>query len=134
VNQQHCEERTLPAAHDRDRSPALVDLERTQDPEVHGYARYRREAAVQPACLRVLLDPHHHQEDTMQTATHVPARLFSRTPRSLTIWVLGAVLVAAVAITLALSLSGSGGQPTDPGADSPQPAAQSAPPLGGPRP
>jgi hypothetical protein len=74
----------------------------------------------------------------MQTLAHRPARLLGRAPRRLTMWLLGAVLVAAVATTLALSLSGSGGQQTDRSAEARQATPQSAPqgptPAGGMRP
>jgi hypothetical protein len=93
--------------------------------------RYRREAAVQPACLRVVLDRSSHQEETMQTLTYRPSRLLGRAPHRLTLWLLGAVLVAVVATTLALSLSASGGQQTDRSADAPQAAPQAPTPFGG---
>jgi hypothetical protein len=81
---------------------------------------------VQPACLRVVLDRISHQEETMPTVAHRP---------SLTMWLLGAVLVAAIAVTLALSLGGSAGQQADPSSDTPQAAPHEAPqgptPAGG---
>jgi hypothetical protein len=46
-------------------------------------------------------------------------------------WLLGAVLVAAVTIALALSLSASGGQQTDSGANAEQAAPQVPTPFGG---
>jgi hypothetical protein len=46
-------------------------------------------------------------------------------------WLLGAVLVAAVAITLALSLIGSGSQQTDRAVDAPQAAPEAPTPFGG---
>src|SRR4051794_19889256 len=82
--------------------------------------RYRREAAVQPAWSRVVLDRSSHQEETMQTLAHRPSRFLGRAPRRLTIWLLAAVLVAAVATPLALSLSGSGGQQADRSAEARQ--------------
>lgn len=66
----------------------------------------------------------------MPTIAHRPFRIPGRTPHRLTIWLLGAVLVAAVAITLALSFIGSGGQPTG-GAGAPQAAPQEPTPFGG---
>ncbi len=67
----------------------------------------------------------------MQTVAHRTQRLPAWTHRRITISLVGAVLVAAVAITLALALIGSGGQQTDPGVDASQPAAQQVAPLGG---
>ena len=93
--------------------------------------RYRREAAVQPACLRVVLDRSYHQEELMPTIAHRPSQLVGRAPHSLTMWILGAVLVAVVATMLALSLSGSGGQQTDPSTGAPQAAPQAPTPFGG---
>jgi hypothetical protein len=49
-------------------------------------------------------------------------------------WLLGAVLVAAVAIALALSLIGSGDQQTSAGVDAPQAAPQEPTQWGGARP
>jgi hypothetical protein len=49
-------------------------------------------------------------------------------------WLLGAVLVAAVAITLALSLTGSGDQQTAPSADARQAAPEAPTQWGGARP
>jgi hypothetical protein len=46
-------------------------------------------------------------------------------------WLLGAVLVAAVVATLALSLIGSGGQQTDQPVNSQQAAPQGPAPFGG---
>ena len=63
----------------------------------------------------------------MPTIAHSPFRFSSRTPQRLTMWILGAILVAVVAATLAVALIGSGGSPADPGADAPQAQA----PLGG---
>jgi len=46
-------------------------------------------------------------------------------------WLLGAILVAVVATTLAVSLIGSGGQQTDQPVNSQQAAPQAATPFGG---
>jgi len=46
-------------------------------------------------------------------------------------WLLGVVLVAAVAAALTLALIGSGEQQADRSFDAAQPAAQEATPLGG---
>jgi hypothetical protein len=70
----------------------------------------------------------------MPTIAHRPFGLPGRTPHRLTMWLLGAVLVAVVAITLALSLIGSGDQQTVPNADASQAAPQAPPPFGGARP
>jgi hypothetical protein len=70
----------------------------------------------------------------MQTLVHRPARFLGRAPQRLTMWLLGAVLVALVAATLALSLGGSGPQRTDPSADGPHGAPQAQAPLGRPLP
>jgi hypothetical protein len=67
----------------------------------------------------------------MQTLAHRPARLLGRAPHRITMWLLGAVLVAVVATALALSLSGAGGQPTAPSGDAPQAGPQAPTPLGG---
>jgi hypothetical protein len=67
----------------------------------------------------------------MPTIAHRPFRLPGRTPHRLTMWLLGAILVAAVAITLALSLIGSGDQQTVPSADAPQAAPQAPTPFSG---
>ena len=67
----------------------------------------------------------------MPTIAHRPSQLVGRAPQRLTMWILGAVLVAAVATVLALSLSASGGQQTDPSADAPQAAPQAPTPFGG---
>jgi len=67
----------------------------------------------------------------MQTVAHRPPRLPAWAHRRVTIWLLSAVLVAAVATTLALALIGSGGQQTDRASDSSQPAAQAPTPIGG---
>jgi hypothetical protein len=74
----------------------------------------------------------------MPTIARRPSRLLGRRSHKLTMWLVGAVLVAAIAVTLALSLGGSAGQQADPGADTPQAAPQEAPqgptPAGGHRP
>ena len=67
----------------------------------------------------------------MPTIAHRPLRLAGRAPHRLTMWLLGAVLVAAVTIALALSLSASGGQQTDSGANADQAAPQVPTPFGG---
>ena len=67
----------------------------------------------------------------MPTVAHHPLRLPSRAPHRLTVWMLGAVLVAAVAATLALTLIGSGGQQTDQPVNSQQAAPQAPTPFGG---
>jgi hypothetical protein len=66
----------------------------------------------------------------MQTVAH-PSKLPAWAHHRVTSWLLGAVLVAAVAITLALVFIGSDDQQADPGAGAAQPAAQQAAPLGG---
>ena len=70
----------------------------------------------------------------MPTVAHRPLRLPGRTSHRLTMWLLGAVLVAAVAITLALSLTGSGDQQTTPSVDAPQAAPEPPTQWGGARP
>ena len=70
----------------------------------------------------------------MPTIAHRPLRLADRAPQRLTMWLLGALVVAAVAIALALSLVGSGDQQTAPGADAPQAAPQEPTQWGGARP
>jgi type II secretory pathway component PulL len=67
----------------------------------------------------------------MQTVAHRTPKLPAWAHRRVAIWLLGAVLVAAVATTLALALIGSGDQQADPGAGAAQPAAQQGTPLGG---
>jgi hypothetical protein len=71
----------------------------------------------------------------MPTIAHRPPRRLGRPSHKLTLWLLGAVLVAAVAVTLALSLGGSTGRQADPSTDAPQAAPQEAPqgptPAGG---
>jgi hypothetical protein len=63
----------------------------------------------------------------MQTVAHRPPRPPAWAHHRVTIWLLGAVLVAAVATTLALALIGS----DDPQADRGVGATQQAAPLGG---
>ncbi len=70
----------------------------------------------------------------MPTIAHRALRIPGRTSHRMTMWLLGAVLVAAVAITLALSLIGSGDQQTASGVDAPQAAPQEPTPWGGARP
>ena len=67
----------------------------------------------------------------MQTVAHKAPRLPDWAHNRVTMWLLGAVLVAAIAATLAVALIGSGDQQADPGAGASQPAAQDAAPLGG---
>jgi predicted outer membrane lipoprotein len=67
----------------------------------------------------------------MQTVARRSPTLPARAHRGVRMWLLGALLVAAVAITLALVLIGSRDSQTDRGVDTSQPAAQKATPLGG---
>jgi hypothetical protein len=67
----------------------------------------------------------------MPTIAHRPLRLPGRTPHRLTMWVLGAVLVAVVATTLALALVGSGDQQTGQPVNGQQAAPQAPTPFGG---
>ena len=67
----------------------------------------------------------------MPTIAHRPFRLPGRTPHSLALWLLGTVLVAAVATALALSLIGSGTQQTDQPVNPEQAAPQGPTPFGG---
>jgi len=67
----------------------------------------------------------------MPTLAHRPLRLADRAPQRLTMWLLAAVLVAAVAITLAVSLIGSDSQQTDLPVNAEQAAPQSPTPFGG---
>jgi hypothetical protein len=67
----------------------------------------------------------------MPTIAHRPLRLPGRAPHRLTMWLLGAVLVAVVATTLALSLIGSAGQQTDRSVNPEQAAPQAPTPFGG---
>ena len=93
--------------------------------------RYRHEAAVQPAFLSVVETAVLNRRKQMPTITHHAFRLPGRTPHRLTMWLLGALLVAAVATALALSLIGSGGQQTDQPVNSQQAAPQAPTPFGG---
>lgn len=70
----------------------------------------------------------------MPTIAHRSHRLPLQTSRKLTIWLLSALVVAAVAIALALLLGGSDGQSAAPQADTPQAAPQAPTPFGGTRP
>jgi hypothetical protein len=70
----------------------------------------------------------------MQTVAHRTPRLPAWAHRKIAIWLLGAVLLAAVATALALALIGSGDQRADPGVQASQPTSQDAAPLGGPLP
>jgi len=67
----------------------------------------------------------------MPTIAHGPSQVLGRASHRLTIWIVGAILVAVVATALALSLSASGVQQTGPSADSPQAAPQAPTPFGG---
>ena len=93
--------------------------------------RYRHEAAVQPAFLSVVETAVLNRRKRMPTIAHRPFRLPGRTPSRLTMWLLGALLVAAVTTALALSLFGSGGQQTDQPVNSQQAAPQGPTPFGG---
>jgi hypothetical protein len=111
--------------------------------------RYRGEAAVQPAWLRVVLDRSSQQEEDMPTIALRPSRLVGE-PHRLAKWLVAAILVAVVATTLAVSLIGSGDERADPSAGATQAAPEvptpsasvdptssdhkRLPPLGGPRP
>lgn len=66
----------------------------------------------------------------MQTVASRAPRLPRPAHNRVTIWLLGAVLVAAVATALAVALIGSGDQQADPGVGASQPTAQEATPLG----
>ena len=70
----------------------------------------------------------------MPTIAHRPFGLPGRRPHRLAMWLLGAVLVAAVALTLALSLGGSADQQAAPSGDASQAAPQAPTPFGGARP
>ena len=71
-----------------------------------------------------------------------PSRLVGEAPHKLAKWLVAAILVAIVATTLALSLTGSTDQQTAPSggatqaapADPANPVPSASPPLGGPRP
>jgi len=66
----------------------------------------------------------------MQTVAHRASRLPAWAHQRATMWLLGIVVVAAVA-ALALALIGSGQQQADRTAGATRPAAQEATPLGG---
>jgi hypothetical protein len=70
----------------------------------------------------------------MQTVAHRAPRLPRWTHNRVTIWLLGAVLVAAVATILVLALVGSDDTQADRGGGASQPSQQAPAPLGGPRP
>ena len=93
--------------------------------------RYRHEAVVQPVSRTVVGDRSSQQEEAMPTIAHRPMRLPGRPSNRVTMWLLGAILVAVVAITLAVSLIGSGGQQTDQPVNSQQAAPQGPAPFGG---
>jgi len=67
----------------------------------------------------------------MPTIAHRPSGLLGRAPRRLTTWLIGAVLVAALAAALALSLTGSGVEQTEGPAGSSQATPQAPTPFGG---
>jgi hypothetical protein len=70
----------------------------------------------------------------MQTVAHRAPRLPHWAHNRVTIWLLGAVLVAAVATILVLSLVGSDDTQADPSGGASQPSQQAPTPIGGPRP
>jgi hypothetical protein len=70
----------------------------------------------------------------MQTVAHRAPRLPRWAHNRVTIWLLGAVLVAAVATILALSVLGSDDTQADRGGGASQPSQQAPAPIGGPRP
>jgi hypothetical protein len=70
----------------------------------------------------------------MPSIAHQLPRVTRRAPKRLTMWLVAAVLVAAVAATLALSLSGGGSEQTGRSADAPQAAPQPPTEWGGTRP
>jgi hypothetical protein len=70
----------------------------------------------------------------MATVAHRTPRLAARSHRGVSMWLLGAILVAAVATALALALIGSGDPQTDRGGEAAQPSHQAPVPLAGPRP
>jgi hypothetical protein len=78
----------------------------------------------------------------MPTIAHRPSRPVGQAPQKLAKWLVAAILVAIVATTLALSLTGSTDQQSAPStgathaapADPTDPVPSTSPPLGGPRP
>jgi len=70
----------------------------------------------------------------MQTVAHSAPRLPRWAQNRVTIWLVGAVLVTAVAIILVLALVGSDDPQADSGGGTSQPSQQAPAPLGGPRP
>ena len=70
----------------------------------------------------------------MPTIAHGPSQVLGRASHRLTMWIVGAVLVAAVVTVLALSLTGSDAAQTAPSADAPQAAPHHATQWGGARP
>jgi hypothetical protein len=70
----------------------------------------------------------------MQTVAHRAPRLPRWAHNRVTIWLLGAVLVAALVTILALSVVGSDDPQPDPGGGPSQPSQQAPAPIGGPRP
>jgi type II secretory pathway component PulL len=70
----------------------------------------------------------------MQTVAHRAPRLPRWAHNRVTIWLVGAVLVAAVATILVLALVGSDDTQADRGGGASQPSQQAPAPIGGPRP
>jgi hypothetical protein len=70
----------------------------------------------------------------MPTIAHRITRLPGQAQHRLTMWLLGAVLLAAVAIALALALDGPGAQQPDRAAEEASPPAQEPTQWGGTRP
>jgi hypothetical protein len=93
--------------------------------------RYLDATAAQPGDRRVVETAVLDRRKTMPTIAHRSTRLPVGPHRKLTIWLVSALLVAAVAVALAVSLIGSGGQATDPGPDAGQPAQQGPTPFSG---
>jgi hypothetical protein len=70
----------------------------------------------------------------MSTVAQRPAKLPARAQHRVAVWLLGAVLVAVIATTLALALIGSGAEQNDRGVEASQPAPQGPTTFGGARP
>ena len=70
----------------------------------------------------------------MQTVAHRAPRLPRWAHNRVTVWLLCAVLVAAVATILVLALAGSADTQADRGGGASQPSQQAPVPIGGPRP
>jgi hypothetical protein len=79
----------------------------------------------------VVGDRSSQQEEAKPTIANRPLRLPGRPSNRVTTWLLGAILVAVVATTLAVSIIGSGGQQTDQPVNSQQAAPQGPTPFGG---